>query len=77
MVYFEQVNGFYIALQRNHIPLYFATFAFTFSGLAFCIVMFAYMHFKYLRCKEYKIWSKQKKCDIDLSEIEMKSFIYY
>ena len=24
-VYFEQQNGFYIVLQRNHFPLYFAT----------------------------------------------------
>jgi hypothetical protein len=77
MVYFEQVNGFYIVLQRNHLPLYFATFALTFSVLLLCIIAFAYIHFSHLRLKEYKIWSKQKKYDIDLSEIEFSSFIYY
>ncbi len=76
MVYFEQINGFYIALQRNHFPLYFATFALTFSALLLCIILLAYIDFHHMRCKEYKMWSKQKKYDLEFVEKNVSSFLY-
>jgi hypothetical protein len=76
IVYFEQVNGFYIILNRNHVPLYFATFALTFSILLLCIILLAYVDFYRLRRTEYKMWSKQKKYDIDFVENNISSFLY-
>jgi hypothetical protein len=76
-VYFEQLNGFYIILQRNHFPLYFAAFAFTFSVLLIMIIIYAYYDYSRLRKNEYKAWSKQKKYDLDIEIEEHKSFIYF
>ena len=76
-VYFEQLNGFYIILQRNHFPLYFAAFAFTFSGLLTMIIMYAYYDYSRLRKNEYNAWSKQKKYDADIETGEYTSFIYF
>lgn len=76
-VYFEQFNGFYIVLQRNHLPLYFASFAMTFSLLMMLIISYAYFDFSRLRKKEYKTWSAQKKYDLDIETGDNVSFIYY
>jgi len=76
-VYFEQFNGLYIVFQRNHLPLYFASFAMTFSLLLLVLISYAYFDYSRLRKKEYKTWSAQKKYDIDIENGEYTSFIYY
>ena len=76
MIYFKQINGFYIALQRSHFPLYFASFALTFSTLLLCIILFAYIDFYHMRRKENKMWSKQKKYDLEFVEKNVSSFLY-
>ena len=76
-VYFEQFNGLYIVFQRNHLPLYFASFAMTFSLLMMLVISYAYFDFSRLRRKEYKTWSVQKKYDLDIENGEHQSFIYY
>lgn len=76
LIYFEQINGFYIALQRNHFPLYFASFSLTFSALLLCIILLAYIDFYKMRRNEYKMWSKQKKYDLEFVEKNVSSFLY-
>lgn len=75
-VYFEKINNMYIIRERNHFPLYFSAFAFTFGILMVIIISFAYIDFYRLRRREYKMWSKQKKYDVESGECVIKSFLY-
>jgi hypothetical protein len=75
MVYFTRINGIYILAERNHFPLYFSAFAFTFSVLVSMIISYAYFDFNRFRKNEYNKWSKKKKYDIDFVE-ENASLLY-
>ena len=78
MVYFEKINGFYVITNRNHFLLYFAVSAMSFASLMMCLIFYAYYDFTRLRNKEYKMWSKQKKLDIDMQlENDPSSFLFY
>jgi hypothetical protein len=78
IVYFEKINGYYIIMNRNNLPLYFSVFAFVFSILMLLIISYAYYDFNKLRRKEYSIWSKQKKYDLDMYiENGPSSFLFY
>jgi hypothetical protein len=78
MVYFEKINGFYVITNRNHFLLYFSVTAMTFSFLLMLLISYAYIDFTRLRNKEYKMWSKQKKLDIEMQiENDPTSFLFY
>ncbi len=78
VVYYKKINGFYIIFNREYFMLYFAIFIFAFSILMLTFILYAYYDFYKLRQIEFKTWSKQKKCDIDMCiENDPSSFLFY
>jgi hypothetical protein len=76
-IYYHQVNGINIVFQPPNFTLYFSAFAFSFSIMMSIIIFYAYFDFYRLRRKEYKMWSKQKKYDLDMICEDPTSFLYY
>jgi len=76
-IYYQQMNGINIIYNPPNFTLYFSVFAFTFSIMMSLVIFYAYFDFYRLRRMEYKMWSKQKKHDLDIVCEDPTSFLYY
>ena len=78
IVHFRKINGYYIVSNRDHFLLYFAIFALSFASLILTVISYAYYDFYKLRKKEFRMWSNQKKYDMDIIvENDPSSYLFY
>jgi hypothetical protein len=79
IIYFEKINGLYIASEKNNFLLYLSVFFLTFSIGMILIICIAYFEFNRIKRKEFKISKKQKKYDLPMTiqDCYIESFLYY
>jgi len=78
IVNLKRFNKMYIVTSPNYYILYFSIGMLSFAFTLMLFFAYAYFDFKRLQNREYNLWSKQKKSDIEINyQNENYSYIFF